>query len=175
MIFEILELTMIGMIVYVQEVIGNSYEIAGQLFATQYLSISETKMVSMFWQSHSHPFSGFILRIRPEIVWGQTSQPVRRIQKHIRYHRQPSNFCPGLVLYGFCLKQILNCYQKTQKLQNRTICFKWIVELHNCAMCIEKKVTKSAKHKSKCHCNFDQVPVFLTKSPILRKLSNGSI
>ena len=67
-IFEILELTMIGMIVYVQEVIGNSYEIAGQLFATQYLSISETKMVSMFRQSHSHPFSGLVLRIRPETV-----------------------------------------------------------------------------------------------------------
>ena len=172
MIFEILELTMIGMIVYVQEVIGNSYEIAGQLFATQYLSISETKMVSMFWQSHSHPFSGFILRIRPEIVWGQTSQPVRRIQKHIRYHRQSSNFCPGLVLYGFCLKQILNCYQKTQKLQNRTICFKWIVELHNCAL--RRKLLSLPNINLnvtviliKCH--------FFNQITILRKLSNGSI
>ena len=93
----------------VQELIGNNWKITGQLFATQYFSISETKMVSMFRQSHSHPFSGLVLRIRPETVWGQTSQPVRRIQKHIRYHRQPSNFCPGLVLYGFCLKHIRNC------------------------------------------------------------------
>lgn len=150
---------MIGMIVYVQELIGNNWKITGQLFATQYFSISETKMVSMFWQSHSHPFFGLVLRIRPEIVWGQTSQPVRRIQKHIRYHRQSPNFCPGLVLYGFCLKQIRNCYQKTQKLQNKTICFKWM----NCRttqMCFEKKVTKSAKHKSRCHCNIHLVPFF---------------
>ena len=160
------------MIVHVQELIGKNYKIAGQLFATQYLSISETKMVSMFRQSHSHPFSGLVLRIWPETVWGQTSQPVRRIQKHIRYHRQSSNFCPGLVLYGFCLKQILNCYQKTQKLQNRTICFKWIVELHNCALIrkllrlpnINLNVTVILIN---CHF-FNQITIF-------RKLSNDNI
>ena len=118
----------------------------------------------MFRQSHSHPFSGLVLRIRPETVWGQTSQPVRRIQKHIRYYRQSSNFCPGLVLYGFCLKQIRNCYQKTQKLQNKTICFlnEWIVELHNCDL--RRKLLNSLPNINlmsliliKCH--------FLTKSP----------
>ena len=119
---------MIGMIVYVQELIGNNWKITGQLFATQYFSISETKMVSMFWQSHSHPFFGLVLRIRPEIVWGQTSQPVRRIQKHIRYHCQSSNFCPGPVnpLYDFCIKQIRNCYQKNQMLQLSVTMMSWV-------------------------------------------------
>ena len=159
---------------YVQELIGNNWKITGQLFATQYFSISETKMVSMFRQSHSHPFSGLVLRIRPETVWGQTSQPVRRIQKHIRYYRQSSNFCPGLVLYGFCLKQIRNCYQKTQKLQNKTICFlnEWIVELHNCDL--RRKLLSLPNINLnvtviliKCH--------FFNQITILRKLSNCSI